>query len=136
MRFVGASDVLFFGKPEIISKIFSKSNIIKIFNKIKKEKLSKTQGPESRILEFIKDEGIKIFFLNYVFPDKFDILRDEKSLRKTKILRKILRFHLRKKYLECYLFSELLPTICRFRLSLGRLYHIDFAIGQIKKKKE
>ena len=73
-RFIGASDVLFFGVPSVISKIYS--NTEQIFEQIKDINTSK-YGPEYSFIYKIEKLGITPKLINYLHNDAYEIVRGE-----------------------------------------------------------
>lgn len=71
-RFIGASDVLFFGIPLVVSKLYD--HVDDIFNQIKKIETSR-YGPEYSFIYCMENLGIKPKLINYLFNEKCQIIR-------------------------------------------------------------
>lgn len=140
-RYIGASDVLFFAKPYIISNVFDNKKLI--IEQIKNIETSK-YGPEYSIIYAIEKIGIKPVLLNYLEGIDFKIQRGTASRtlskeasfikkKRKKFLNKIIRIHLRTWKLDIWILSELPWHISEFEIHIGKFF-FDFAIGKRGKK--
>lgn len=73
-RYIGASDVLFFTKPNVMDKIFD--NFDKLFLQECNQETSK-YGPEYSFIHAIKQMEINVFLINYLWGNNFIILRPQ-----------------------------------------------------------
>lgn len=71
-KHVGASDVLFFTKPETVDLIFQDTS--KLLKQVFSQKTSK-YGPEYSFICFLEQLGINVFLINYLYGNCFKILR-------------------------------------------------------------
>jgi len=130
LRLTRASDVLFFGVPQVISRVLSEKNLFNTFNTIKKQKTYDLEGPENTILKEVRRSGIKVYLLNFLYQKNFEILRSPQSLRKPTGYKKFIRCQLKKRNCTLYLLSGFLPQVFRLKLAFGLLYKITFIIGR------
>ncbi|NCB49966.1 MAG: hypothetical protein EOM53_04750 [Alphaproteobacteria bacterium] len=126
------SDLLFFAKPETMSKaLFLKEEVLQkmIENKFEEGKQSKDILPEYYWIEALEKAGIKQFALDY-HADDFYILRGLNKVPSFRELRKnIIRFHVKKKGIKLYLFPKLNRKWIRLQGAIGS-YSIDIVLGR------
>lgn len=143
-RYIGASDVLFFAKPEVMSKIFKNTNLL--IEQVKNIETSK-YGPEYSIIYAIEQMKIKPILLNYLEGEDFKIQRGSASraghenivqFKKEKnklkrITNKFIRIHLKRKYLRIWILSNLPWQIINFSIYFGSAYSFHFSLGKDDK---
>ena len=71
-KYIGASDVLFFAKPDVMSSILNDTD--SIIEQIKKPETTQ-YGPEYSIIYMIEQKKIKPVLLNYLIEESFKIIR-------------------------------------------------------------
>ena len=137
-KYIGASDVLFFAKPDVISNILSDTD--SIIEQIKNPDTTQ-YGPEYSIIYAIEQMKIKPILLNYILFESFNIVRgadttkvipapqQKPSNKIHDIIRKVIRFHFKHWNLELVIlpclpfniFEFSINTTKRFIISLGKV---------------
>lgn len=109
-RFIGGSDLCFFARPDIISKIYQNTDAI--MRQIKNKKTSH-YGPEYSFVTAIEKLKIRVLLINYLWFKQFTVLRPGDIQNTTRPIPKWLgriiclfipkrknRHHFRKKYVR------------------------------------
>lgn len=142
-RAIGGSDVLFFASSNVISKIFSKFKLLE--DTCINQEYS-VYGPEYSFLYAIQRMGITLQFINYLWGEKYTILRGsepqfekvgekvEKKIKVKKWYQKIFRIHLRTYKLELQFLIMLPFNILEWDLNLGNFYSVYISIGKRYKR--
>ncbi|MDD4519385.1 MAG: hypothetical protein PHI50_00675 [Alphaproteobacteria bacterium] len=128
-RMLGATDLLFFAKPQLLSDIFKSTDKIlanftpnKCFN----------NGPEYFLPKAVQDLGYKTIFVNYTLGDCFEMLR---ATTFSNLRKQLFRVRIRKNGIKVYLLQMLMTTLLRLKIDLFDCFQIDFCIGNLKDKK-
>jgi len=124
---VGLTDVLFWGKPSVMSDIFSnQSEITKdISNGIK------INGPETFLMNFVEKKGYKIYLINYYKYCDFEILR---SVNFKNIRKKLIRLRVRNRTVSLYFMQIWITQILRIKFTVLGKWTIDICIGSLNDK--
>ena len=120
-RKIGASDIFYFARPEVISNIFK--NINYVVDKIQPVKIN--FGPEVYFIELVEHLGYKVNLIKYAENTEFLIKRPTQSGKKKKNF--AMKVSLKKSYL-C-LFQGMNFNILDFNLNLFNKMHIRICIG-------
>jgi hypothetical protein len=125
-RMLGATDLLFFAKPELLSDVFQ--SVDRILENLAPNK-SFNHGPEYFLPKAIQDLGYKPVLLNYTFGDHFDIVRPATL---SMIIRQILRLRIRKTGIIIYLLQFLVTNVIRLKIVFFDRFLLDICIGRVK----
>lgn len=118
-RFIGANDILFFARPEVISRALE--NVDAIVDAVK-NKAWNQYSPEYAFQEYQKQNGRPTYLLNYFCGQDFEIIRGAKSKRKFRLMQiKIGRRQVKFVFLPRLRFfnTDLNLNIGRFNIRLG-----------------
>ena len=132
-RAIGGSDVLFFAPANVMSKMFE--NIDVLVNDCTNQELS-VYGPEYSFLHAIESLGIKLQFINYLWGEKYNVIREvnrpqnEQPVKKSSWIKKIFRIHVRTYKLDLILLTFLPFNIIETRLHLTRHFTFYLCIGK------
>ena len=127
LKNIGLSDVLFFGKPSVMSDIFS--NPSDITKDIKDE--FKINGPETLLLNFVDSKNYKIYLINYKKYYDFEICRpiNFKNIRK-----KLIRLRIKNKCLSLYFMQMWVTQVFRIKIKILGNWTIDLCVGSLNDK--
>lgn len=131
-RSIGGSDVLFFAAADTMSKIFK--NVDKIFQDCKDQSLS-VYGPEYSFLHAIESMGMKLQFVNYLWGEKYTVVRDVRPTQqpaapKKSWVKKIFRIHVRTFKFDLILFTFLPFNVIETKLHLTRHFTFYLCVGK------
>jgi hypothetical protein len=119
----GGTDLLFFGKPEVISDIVK--NTAQCVGRFKQ---NATLGycPEYELTKLVAERGWTPFYLaDYRQERDWDIQR---HLR-VRLRKRIIRLHIRKNMFLLWLFPKMARRIINLQLNLFGIYTFDIAVG-------
>ncbi len=136
-KYIGASDVLFFAKPDVISSVLNDPDAI--INQIKNPETTQ-YGPEYSIMYAIEKKKIRPVLLNYLLFESFNIVRgtdtakqdQEKQRTSNKFhdfARKIIRLHFNHWNFEFVLLPCLPFNI--FNFSINATKHFVISLGKV-----
>lgn len=128
IKYYGATDVLFFARPEIISNMMA--HISQVAGKLTSG-LTYDYGIEYCLIQTVQDLGYNTYLTQYALETHFDILR---SATPANLRKKMIRFRMRREYLSLYLLQLLVHQILRIRLNLLGKFEIDLCIGALNDK--
>jgi len=136
LRNTCATDILYFGKPDVVT---STTSFYKKIENNDKFLIDNFSNPEGLVYKFNKDNDIEMVLICFTddgidwtkvrFQQNTNVATKKK---KKKLLSKILRVHIKKNKLNLYLFSGILPRLLRLKFQLGGIYKFDIAIGKLK----
>lgn len=133
LRNMCATDILYFGKPDVITSTTSFYEIIKDNENLLIDNFS---NPEGFVYKHNKDNNIEMVLICFtddgVDWSKIRFQQNTSKKKKSKLISKIITLHVRKNKLDLYLLPKVLPRILRFKFQLGGIYKIDIALGKIK----
>ena len=140
-RAIGGSDVLFFAPGNVMSKIFSNFNDLVDTCIIQEYSV---YGPEYSFIHAIQNMGITLQFINYLWDEKYTVLRgSEPQFKKTTVVKvkqkkpkvkkwyqKIFRIHLRTYKLELQFLIMLPFNILEWDINFSHFCSIYISIGK------
>lgn len=116
---IGASDIFFFAKPDVISNIFANINFV--VDKIKP--ITIDFGPEVYFLELVKHLGYDINLIRYAN-------NTEHLIKRPAVKKKNFSLRIRLKNSHLLMFPNLGYNILDFKFSIGKLFKIRICIGE------
>lgn len=133
-RAIGGSDVLFFGASNVIDRVFSHSS--DLLDAIKNQELS-VYGPEYAFLHAIETMGIKLQFIDYLWGEKYTIIRGCPQVEnnvpekkpKDRWYKKIIRFRISRKAFKLRLLTVIPVNLLEFEFNIFNFYLVNISIG-------
>ena len=124
-KYLGATDVLFFARPSVLTKMYQNEDI---FLNYFKADMIVNYGPEYYFSKTIEQNGFRAVLIKYIMGNYFEIQRPKsaQSIRKS-----ILSIRLRKNFLKIQMLSIMPIQIVRLRVNLGGGFFIYFSIGLV-----
>lgn len=119
-KYLRAIDLLFFGKPNTISKIVN--NTPSIIEELSKNRVINS-SPEFKFIESISNLGYVPYEVKY---DGWNLVR---PLKPKDWIKQIIRLRIRKNYIKIHLFRYFLINIFSVRINLLN-FEIDCCIGK------
>lgn len=139
-KYIGASDVLFFAKPDVMNYVLDDTDAI--IKQIQKPETTQ-YGPEYSIIYAIEKKKIKPVLLNYMLNESFQIVRGVDTSKESPlpqqnksygifhgIMRKIIRVHFKHWNIE-FVFLPCLPFNV-FEFSINTTKHFVLSLGKVE----
>lgn len=124
---IGASDIFYFAKPDIITNIFK--HIETVVEKIKPD-IKINFGPEVYFLELIQTLGYDIKLIKYNYNTEYIIKRPTSNKKEiNKKTKKNFRLKISLKEFYLYLFANLSFNIIDLRLNLFNFFKLTICVG-------
>ena len=125
LKKIGASDIFFFARPQVISNIFN--NFDYVINKIKP--ITIDFGPEVYFLELVESLGYNVKLIKYASNTEFLIKRPNKNEEHKK--NKNNRIKISLKNINIFLLQNLKYNIVIFKFCLfNNSFNLRFSIGR------
>ena len=122
-KYLGATDVLFFAKPNVLTTVYQNEDIF--FNYFKANTIV-NYGPEYYFSKTIEKTGFRSVLINFLVGDSFKILRPA-SAQSTR--RSLLSIRVRKNFFKIQILSIISVPIVRMQFNIGDIFSMFISIG-------
>ena len=122
LKFVGAIDVMFFARPQIIGRLVN--DHATLYTDAERSKNLKKFGPEYILCRKAQSEGLAFYITDFRMTEAWEILRATPAITR----KKIIRLHIKKNYTNLVVFG-LLPQILQINITIKN-YAITLALGE------
>jgi len=122
LRFVGAIDIIFFAKPQVMGKLL-RDHMVMATDAHRISNLKKFR-PEYLLYRQAKSQGVNFYITDYIMNGSWEILRATPKITP----KKIIRLHIKKNYTNI-VFLGFIQQILQFKIIIMG-YSISLAIGE------
>lgn len=133
-RSFGATDIIYFARPDVMDTIFAKlPDIESIFQ----PGVVYNYGPEYAFIKNIENQGFTPYRIDFKYGRDWEILRDGRhDCRRESLRHRLIRFNFKFKhknhiiFLKLWILPGILPAICNIRCGIFDFLSLDLSIGQ------